>query len=119
MAARNEYVEFVLEWLSPLGEISERKMMGGRVLYCDGVVFALMSGDNRFYLKVDDVTRPQFQALGLEPFRPFADQPSTMSYYPPPAEFFEDSDLLKTWGRDAVAVGRRALSKKAKPRKKK
>ena len=115
MAARNRYLEFVIEWLAPLGAITSRSMMGGFVLYCDGAVFALIAA-NTLYLKVDDLTRPRFEALGLGPFRPFADRPETMQYYPPPAEFFEDPGAMAEWGRDAVEVGRRAQAKR-KPRK--
>jgi DNA transformation protein len=116
MPSKKEYLDFVAEWLSPLGEITSRSMMGGYVLYCGGVVFALL-GDNTLYLKADAVTRPRFQALGLKPFQPFADQPGTMGYYPPPAEFFEDPEVMADWGRAAVDTGRRAQAKrKPKPK---
>ena len=115
MAARNRYLEFVIEWLAPLGAITSRSMMGGFVLYCDGAVFALIA-DNTLYLKVDDLTRPRFEALGLAAFRPFDGQTQTMQYYPPPAEFFEDPGAMAEWGRDAGEVGRRAQAKR-KPRK--
>lgn len=111
MASKKEYLDFVVEWLSPLGEIASRSMMGGYVLYCGGTVFALLA-DNTLYLKADDVTRPRFQAVGLKPFQPFPDQPGTMQYYPPPAEFFEDSDVMGEWGRAAVECGRRAQAKR-------
>ena len=113
MAVNKEYLEFVLDWLAPLGEIASRRMMGGCVLYCDGVVFALIAG-NMLYLKADDATRPRHEALRLEPFRPFPDRPGVMQYYMPPAEFFEDAGVMADWGRAAVEVGRRA---KAKPKK--
>ena len=107
------YLDFILDWLSPLGQITYKKMMGGAVLYCDAMVFALVSGSaSTFYLKVDDETRPRFEALGLRPFQPFPDNPGTMQYYPPPAEFFEDADAMIEWGRAAVAVGQRAAAKK-------
>jgi DNA transformation protein len=118
MPSKKEYLDFVAEWLSPLGEITWRSMMGGYVLYCGGVVFALLA-DNTLYLKADDATRPRFVALGLKPFQPFADQPGTMGYYPPPAEFFEDRDAMVDWGRAAVETGRRAQAKrKPKPKPK-
>ena len=115
MPAKNAYLDFILEWLSPLGEITSRSMMGGHVLYCDATVFALIAV-NTLYLKVDDQTRPRFEALGLAPFRPFPDRPDTMQYYPPPPEFFEDPDVMKDWGRAAVETGRRSQAKR-KPRK--
>lgn len=117
MPSKKEYLDFVVEWLSPLGEIASRGMMGGHVLYCGGVVFALLA-DNTLYLKADDATRPRFQALGLKAFQPFPDQPGTMGYYPPPAEFFEDPEAMADWGRAAVETGRRAQAKrKPKPAK--
>jgi DNA transformation protein and related proteins len=108
---KKEYLEFVLEWLSPLGEITSRSMMGGYVLYCGGAVFSLIA-ENTLYLKADDETRLRFQALGLKPFQPFADQPGTMGYYPPPAEFFEDLEVMANWGAAAVETGRRAQAKR-------
>jgi DNA transformation protein len=105
------YLDYILDLLAPLGEITSRSMMGGYVLYCDGVVFALLA-ENTLYLKVGDVTRPRFEALGLRAFQPFPDKPGTMQYYPPPAEFFEDADVMTEWGRAAVEVGRQAAAKK-------
>jgi DNA transformation protein len=116
MGNRNEYLEFLFEWLSPLGVITSRAMMGGHVLYREGFVFALVAG-NTLYLKVDDETRPTFEALGLKPFRPFEDKPGTMGYYPPPAEFFEDPEVMERWARAAVQVSRRAQVKKPKKKR--
>jgi DNA transformation protein len=116
MPNKKEYLDFLMDWLSPLGEITQRPMMGGNTLYCDGVVFALV-GRNALYLKADSVTRPRFESLGLVAFRPSPDNPGTMQFYEPPAEFFEDSDVMKDWGRAAVEVGRRAARKKSAGRK--
>ena len=113
MPTKNAYLDFALEWLAPLGSITARAMMGGHILYCNCVVFALIAR-NTLYLKVDDTTRPRFAVLGLEPFQPFEGQTATMSYYPPPAEFFEDADAMLEWGRAAVATGQRAKTTKKK-----
>jgi DNA transformation protein len=111
MPGKSEYLEFLIEWLSPLGEITARGMFGGHCLYCDGVVFALIA-DSTLYLKADDATRPRFESHGLSPFRPFPDRPEVMQYYPPPAEFFEDADVMRDWGQAAVNAGSRAKTKK-------
>jgi DNA transformation protein len=113
MPQGNSYLEFILEGLAPLGEITTRKMFGGLCLYCDGIVFALMDGST-LYLKVDDVTRPLFEKRKLKPFQPFPDQPGTMSYYPPPAEFFDDRDEMLRWGKMGLDAGLRAAAKKRK-----
>lgn len=116
MPARNTYLEFLLEQLAPLGEISSRAMFGGHCLYCDGVVFALVA-NNALFLKADDVNRGGFEARGLRAFRPFEDQDAVMSYYEAPPEIFEDSDAMRDWCGGAVAAGRRAQArKKAKKR---
>jgi DNA transformation protein len=108
------YLNFASDLLSPLGSIVARSMMGGHVLYCDSVVFALIA-NNTLYLKADAETRPRFEELGLKPFYPFEGQAS-MSYYQPPAEFFEAEDMMLEWGRMAVAAGRRSKTKKKRSR---
>jgi DNA transformation protein len=108
------YVEFVTELLAPLGGIVARRMMGGHILYCDCITFALIS-KNTLYLKADAATRERFEELGLKAFRPFEGKVS-MSYYQPPPEFFEDETALMEWGRMAVAAGRRAKTKTKKRR---
>src|SRR5579871_500589 len=73
MANRASYLEFLVEQLSPLGEITTRRLFGATSLYCDGTVFALVARDT-LYLKVDDHNRADFQASGLEAFQPFDDE---------------------------------------------
>jgi DNA transformation protein and related proteins len=116
MPNRPSYIEFLIEQLSPLGEITTRRLFGGNSLYCDGIVFALVANDT-LYLKADDVNRREFEASGLEPLHPFGDGAKSMQYYEAPPELFEDSNALKRWGGGAVAAGSRAHTKKAPKRK--
>jgi len=110
---RNAYVEFVVEQLAPMGEITARAMMGGHLLYCDGVLFALISR-NELYLKADEGNRAAFEAKGLKPFRPFEHRAGMMSYRAAPAEIFEDADAMRAWVGGAVEAGMRAQAKKKK-----
>ncbi|MBI1789944.1 MAG: TfoX/Sxy family protein [Acidobacteria bacterium] len=117
MANRGSYVEYLVEQLSPLGQITVRAMMGGHTLYCDGVVFALVD-DDTVYLKADDKNRPQFEAHGLAAFCPDPAKPQcTMSYHLAPPEIFEDRAALKKWAGGAIEAGRRAKGKRRSPRK--
>jgi len=115
MLTRNPYIEFLVEQMAPLGDITSRAMFGGHCLYCDGVVFALV-GSGAMFLKADDVNRPAFEGRGLKPFKPFEDQDVLMSYYEAPPEIFEDSDAMRTWCGGSVEAGRRAQKNKGKAR---
>ena len=117
MAKNTAYLEFLLDWLSPLGRLDSHSMFGGWAIYCEGRVFALVARE-ALWLKVDDATRGRFEELGLKAFQPFPDKPNSMSYYAPPAEFYEDRDVMLEWGSAAVGVAIRAADKKKKPAKK-
>ena len=110
---RDTFAEFAAEQLSSLGSITARPMMGGRTLYCDGVVFALVAA-GELYLKADDANRAAFADRGWPAFRPDPDKPGTMSYYLVPAGVLEDRHELTRWAAGAVAAGRRAREKKGR-----
>jgi DNA transformation protein len=117
LAKANPYIEFLMEQFEPLGEIRARAMFGGHGLYCDEVFFALVAS-GALFLKADEVNRPDFEAQGLKPFRPFEDKAGVMKYYEAPAEMFEDPLELKRWAGGAIAAGVRALSPQSKMKKK-
>jgi|SRR5271163_1885223 len=117
MANRASYIEFLVEHLSSLGEITTRRLFGGNSLYCNGTLFAVV-GDDTLYLKADDHNRPEFEAKSLDPLHPFGDETKSMGYYQAPAELFEDAEALRHWGEGAVAAGRRGAAKKSPRRKK-
>ena len=87
-------------------------MFGGLGLYCDGAIFAIVA-KGQIYLKVDDDTRPVFEAAGLEPFRPRAGKSTVMPYHRLPDAALDDDDTLLHWGRMAVDAGLRAQVRKA------
>ena len=69
MASSAEFRDHVLDLLAALGPVTARRMFGGFGIYLDGVMFALIA-DDILYLKVDDRTRPDYEAAGSAPFRP-------------------------------------------------
>ena len=85
-------------------------MFGGHGVYLDGLMFALIASDT-LYLKVDDGNRDRYEALGIMSFRPSADRPMTMSYYPPPEDVFEDEEMLADWARAAFEAALRGRPK--------
>jgi len=108
----NDAQAAVLEHLGEALPVTARAMFGGIGLYSDGLFFALIDGE-RLYLKVDDVNRPDFEALGLGPFLPFGDPAKPMQYYPMPDDAMDDVAALRDWADGALGAARRAAAKKA------
>lgn len=82
-----------------------RRMFGGVGLYSGEIFFGLIAFD-RLWFKVDDSNRADYEARGMEPFRPFPNRPTVMSYYEVPAEFFDDAEELRVWALRSVAIAR-------------
>ena len=72
-----------------------------------------MIAEDLLYFKVDDTTRPEFEQLGMEPFRPFGED-SAMGYYEVPADVVEDSVQLAGWMKKAIDVAAKARINKKK-----
>lgn len=51
MACSTEYIDFVLEVLSPLGEVRSRKMMGDYIIYLNGKCIITACDNNAFIKK--------------------------------------------------------------------
>lgn len=120
MAVSASFMEQARELFAPFGDIRIKKMFGGAGLYCDDLFFAIMD-DGAIWFKVDDETRPAFEARGLSAFTfEMKDGSSaTMSYYNAPEEIFDEEDELRHWTTLALDAARRAAKFKKKPAQKK
>ena len=108
MSVSPSFRSFVLEQLArTTAGIRARSMFGGEGIYAAGLFFALLD-DDTLYFKVDDATRPQFEARGMAPFRPYGEDGEVMRYYEVPADVLEDPEALGAWVEAALAVARRA-----------
>lgn len=106
MSVTKSYRTFVLEQLNrALPSVRTRSMFGGVGLYAGDVFFALIANDV-VYLRTDESSRAEFESLGMEPFRPFAEHGPVMSYYQLPEEILEDADELRRWAERAIAGAR-------------
>ena len=112
MAVSPEYREFVLEQLGRVAPVTSRAMFGALGVYSGGLFFAVVD-DDTLYLKVDDTTRPDYEAAGMGPFRPF-EGAASMNYYELPADLLEDADRLRPWMDAAIDVARRSRKSKKK-----
>jgi DNA transformation protein len=83
-------------------------MFGGAGIYRDGIMFALVSGDEIF-LKSDAATEPRFREAGCRPFLYEKGGRSVeMSYWSIPEEVLDDGELLKAWAELACQAAQRA-----------
>ncbi len=112
MAVSESYRAFVLEQLGRVMPVTARAMFGGVGIYAQGLFFALIAQD-RLYFKVDDTSRPEFERLGMEPFRPFGEE-KAMGYYEVPADVMEDAAQLAAWMKRALEAAARAKRRKSK-----
>ena len=117
MTVSADYLQYVLDQLAQLGEVSARQMFGGAGLYCDEFFFGLIAADT-LYLRVDDSNRADYTARGAAPFRPYAERPEvSMSYFEAPAGVLDDARVLIEWARRSVAVAERAPPPRTKKRR--
>ncbi len=109
---RSEYLDWLLEQLAPLGTLRVRAMFGGFGLYCDELFFAIVD-DDVLFVKVDDISRPDFEAEHRMPFTyPMKDgRLASMSYYPLPDYALESPPELQSWARKGLAAALRAPGK--------
>lgn len=109
MAVSPDYRDWVLEQLSSAGHVTARSMFGGVGLYMDGLFFALIANDV-LYFKTNDDNRPNFEAAGMGPFRPYGDD-RAMRYHEVPADVLEDRAALAAWAEKALEAARRGKSR--------
>ena len=112
MAVSQSFKTFVLEQLGRgVPGIRGRSMFGGVGIYAGELFFALIA-DDTLYFKVDDFTRPMFEARGMGAFRPYGEPGEMMQYYQVPDELLEDPEALAQWAEQAILVAQRAKGRR-------
>ena len=66
MVASDSFAEFLREQLAPLGRVTMRRMFGKTGVFCDGVMFGMVT-ENMLYLRVDDHNRAAFEEARSSP----------------------------------------------------
>jgi DNA transformation protein len=108
------FVSHCVELLEAQGPVRTKRMFGGWGLYVDEIFIAIIAFD-RLFLKVDERTRPLFEAAGSEPFVYDAkSKPVSLGYWSAPAEAMDSPALMAPWARAALQA---ALSARATPAK--
>ncbi len=95
-----------MEQLAAVRGITSRRMFGGVGLYCEGIFFGLIM-DDVLYFRVGDGNRADYEARGMQPFRPIADKlAGSTSYFEVPADVLEDGEECRAWAVRSVAAAR-------------
>lgn len=110
----SQFVETVIQHLSPFGSITARKMFGGYGVYKDGVIIALIA-DDIIYLKASPETEPYFELFGSKPFvYEGKNRPVKMSYWEVVPQVWDSHALLHKWVTLAYETSIASNAKKAK-----
>lgn len=84
------------------GPVQCKRMFGGYGYYHDQRFFAVMVAGT-LYLKVNDATRPQFEAEALPAWVYLREgKPVTMGFHGVPESVFDDPEDMRPWARLAV-----------------
>ena len=112
----SDFIPFVQELLEDWASVSARRMFGGYGLYHEGLMFAIVM-EQRLYLKVDEVNRPEFEALGLAPFTyAMKGRDVALSYWAAPDAIFDEPSVPVRWARSAWDAALRGHLAKAQAR---
>ncbi len=113
MVASDSFAEFVREQLAPLGRVTMRRMFGKTGVFCDGLMFGMVT-DNTLYLRVDDHNRTAFKEAESFPPLNYEKKGSTidLSFWRAPERLFDEPDELVTWARVALAAAGRVAAKR-------
>ena len=113
MVASNTFAEFLREQLAPLGRITVRRMFGKSGVFCDGVMFGMVT-ENTLYFRVDDENRVTFKEAESLPPLNYEKKGRTidLSFWRVPERLFDEPDELVTWAQAALAAARRVATKR-------
>jgi DNA transformation protein and related proteins len=113
MVASDSFTEFLREQLAPLGGLSIRRMFGKTGVFCDGVMFGMVTEDT-LYLRVDDQNRATFKEASSFPPLNYQKKGCTidLSFWRVPERLFDEPDELVAWARAALAAAHRVAAKR-------
>lgn len=105
MAATDEYTDYVLDHLAPIGSVKPTRFFGGVGLTLESLQFAMIM-DKSLYFVVDDATRPWYEAAGMQSFsyRTKKGRVQVRRYFELPEDVLNDPGELRLWVHEAMRV---------------
>ena len=116
MVASDSFADFLREQLAPLGSVAMRRMFGKTGVFCDGLMFAIVT-DDTLYFRVDDHNREAFKEA--ESFSPLSYEKNgetiDLSFWRAPERLFDQPEELVTWAHEAMGAAHRVAAKRKPP----
>jgi DNA transformation protein len=103
MSASPEFVEYVRELFVPLGNLKDGKFFGGFAFKSGSKQFAMIM-DNTLYFCINDLTRPKYEAIGMESlsYSTKKGRVKVEKYFTVPEGLFENQEKLIEWANEAI-----------------
>lgn len=123
MTISRDFLEYVLDLLQPLGGVTSRRMFNSVGLFQDGRMFALISGDEQFYVKTDEISRAQFEQAGCPQFCYTSSRKAGESkvimlpYHAVPPDALDDRNAMLRWAQLGLDAAQRAPEPKRRKTK--
>ena len=121
MVASDGFAEFLREQLVPLGRVTMRRMFGKTGVFCNGLMFGMVTNDT-LYFRVDDHNRAVFKEAESAPPLNYEKKGRTidLSFWRAPERLLDEPDELVTWAQAALAAARRVAANRERttPRRK-
>ena len=116
MVASDSFAEFLRAELAQLGHVTMRRMFGKSGVFCDGLMFGMVT-DDTLYFRVDDRNRAAFKEAQSFPPLNYEKKGCTidLAFWRAPERLFDEPDELVTWARAALAAARRVAAKRQPP----
>ena len=105
MVASDSFASFLREQLAPIGHVTLRRMFGKTGVFCDGLMFGMVTEDE-LYLRVDEHNQADFEEARSSPPLTYDKQGRTiiLSFWRAPDQLLDDTDELVAWARRTMAV---------------
>lgn len=102
----NDQIEEIFDRLGP---VTIRRMFGGKGVYCDGRILAIVY-KGELLLKADEETAPHFAEAGAVQwaYESKTGKKAFMPYWSIPDEALDDPDVMSIWARRAYEAALRA-----------
>ncbi len=103
MALSQEYAEYILDMLEPLGNLTSQKMFGGKIIKSDGNQVGVII-QNQFYFRIPKSLREKYLKHGSKPFE-YEKKGKWVTvhvWYLAPEETMDNSELFLEWAEEAL-----------------